>query len=212
MVRSCRDAGEPVVVATQMLDSMIQVPTPTRAEASDVATAIFEGVDAVMLSAETAMGCYAPEAVAMMNRIITTVEKDHQYRRIMDLESNKPEATPADAITAAARQVAQTISASCVVTFSTTGSTSLRLARERPTVPILGLTPRKETARRLTLVWGIHSVLTEDCHTFRDMVVDAVRVSSQEEFSEVGDALIITAGVPFGTPGSTNILRIAWVE
>ena len=130
----------------------------------------------------------------------------------MELETNEPKATPADASTAAARQVSHTISAACVVTFSTTGSTSLRLARERPTVPVLGLTPRQDTARRLTLVWGIHSVLTADCKTFRDMVADAVRVSREEEFSEAGDPLVITAGVPFGTPGSTNILRIAWVE
>ena len=147
-----------------------------------------------------------------MNRIISTVEQDNQYWRLINLDDNQPEATPADAITAAARQVANTISASCVVIFSTTGSTSLRLARERPTVPILGLTPRKETARRLTLVWGIHSVLTKDCQTFREMVTDAVKVARDEEFGKIGDSLIITAGVPFGTPGKTNILRIAWIE
>jgi pyruvate kinase len=212
MVRACRESGKPVVVATQMLDSMVNMPTPTRAEASDVATAIFDGVDAVMLSAETAVGEYPAETVAMMNRIIQSAEQDDHYSRMMDVDQREPEATAADAITAAARQVAQTISAACVVTFSTTGSTTLRLSRERPTVPILGLTPRVETARRLTLAWGVHSVTTEDCKTFRDMVVDAVKVSREEEYSEVGDALIITAGVPFGTPGATNILRIAWVE
>jgi len=212
MVRACRESGKPVVVATQMLDSMVSMPTPTRAEASDVATAIFDGVDAVMLSAETAVGSYAPETVAMMNRIIQSAEQDDHYRRVMDLDQREPEATAADAITAAARQVAQTISAACVVTFSTTGSTTLRLARERPAGSILGLTPREDTARRLTLVWGVHSVRTDDCQTFRDMVVDAARVAKAEEFAEVGDALVITAGVPFGTPGATNILRIAWVE
>ena len=212
VVRLCREAGKPVVIATQMLDSMVKSPTPTRAEVSDVATAIFDGADAVMLSAETAVGEYPLEAVGIMNRIISTVEQDNQYLRLINLDDNQPEATPADAITAAARQVANTISASCVVIFSTTGSTSLRLARERPTVPILGLTPRKETARRLTLVWGIHSVLTKDCQTFREMVTDAVKVARDEEFGKIGDSLIITAGVPFGTPGKTNILRIAWIE
>jgi len=212
MVRACRESGKPVVVATQMLDSMVTMATPTRAEASDVATAIFDGVDAVMLSAETAVGEYPMETVAMMNRIILSAEADDHYRRVMDLDRRIPEATAADAITAAARQVSQTISAACVVTFSTTGSTTLRLARERPLVPVLGLTPRQDTARRLTLVWGVHSVMTADCQTFRDMVVDAVKVVREEEFAEVGDALVITAGVPFGTPGATNILRIAWVE
>jgi len=212
MVRACREAGKPVVVATQMLESMISMPTPTRAEASDVATAIFDGVDAVMLSAETAVGEYPSESVAMMNRIIRSAEHDDHYRRMMDIDQRAPEATAADAITAAARQVSHTISAACVVTFSTTGSTTLRLSRERPLVPILGLTPRIDTARRLTLVWGVHSVRTADCKTFRDMIIDAVRVARQEEFADVGDALVITAGVPFGTPGATNILRIARVE
>jgi len=212
MVRVCREAGKPVVVATQMLDSMVAVPTPTRAEASDVATAIFDGVDAVMLSAETAVGEYAKETVTMMDRIIKSAEQDPHYRRMMAVEQREPDATAADAITAAARQVAQTISAACVVTFSTTGSTTLRLARERPSAPILGLTPRSDTARRLTLAWGVHSVKATDCERFRDMVVEAVRVVRDEEFAETGDALVITAGVPFGTPGATNILRIAWVE
>ncbi len=212
MVRACREAGKPVVVATQMLDSMVNMPTPTRAEASDVATAIFDGVDAVMLSAETAVGEYATETVAIMDRIILSAEGDEHYRRMMGVEQRDPDSTAADAITAAARQVAQTISAACVVTFSTTGSTTLRLARERPAVPILGLTPREDTARRLTMVWGVHSVKTADCKRFRDMVLEAVRVVRNEEFADTGDALVITAGVPFGTPGATNILRIAWVE
>jgi pyruvate kinase len=212
MVRACRESGKPVVVATQMLDSMVSMPTPTRAEASDVATAIFDGVDAVMLSAETAVGEYATETVAIMERIILSAEGDDHYRRMMDMDQRDPDATAADAITAAARQVAQTVSAACVVTFSTTGSTTLRLARERPASPIVGLTPRLDTARRLAVVWGVHSVKAADCKRFRDMVVEAVRAVREEEFADTGDALVITAGVPFGTPGATNILRIAWVE
>ena len=212
IVFKCRAAGKPVVVATQMLDSMVHAPTPTRAEASDVATAIYDGSDAVMLSAETAVGDYPVEAVMMMDRIIQQVEKDPHYRRMLETQRYAPEATAADAITAAARQVAQTISASVIVTFSSTGSTTLRCARERPVVPILGLTPRADTARKLALAWGVHSVQTEDLKTFRDMVELAIRVAKQEEFTDAGDPLVITAGVPFGTPGATNILRIAWVE
>ncbi len=209
---SCRYHGKPVVVATQMLESMIHAPTPTRAEASDVATAIYDGADAVMLSAETAVGDYPIEAVSMMDRIINRVEVDPLYRKITDAERREPENTASDAITAAARQSAQTISAAAVVTFSSSGSTTLRAARERPTVPILGLTPNEETARRLALVWGVHSVLTPNLTSFTEMVNLAVEAAVEEEFASPGDALVVTAGVPFGTVGATNILRIAWVE
>ena len=212
IVHACRLAGKPVVVATQMLESMINSPTPTRAEASDVATAIYDGVDAVMLSAESAAGDFPVEAVTMMERIIMRVEEDPYYRTLMEADRHAPEATAADAITAAARQVAGTISAAAIVTFSSTGSTTLRCARERPAVAIIGLTPRADTARRLALAWGVHSLQTEDLHTFRDMVVTAVAAVKNEGFAETGDAIAITAGVPFGTPGATNILRIAWVE
>ncbi len=212
IISACRSAGKPVIIATQMLDSMVHAPTPTRAEASDVATAIYDGADAVMLSAETAVGDYATEAVAMMDRIIARVEKDPFYGQQMDATRLPPEATAADAITTAARQVSHTISAAIIVTFTSTGSTTLRASRERPLVPILGLTPRAETARRLVLAWGVHAVETEDLHTFGDMVVTAIRVAKSEEIADVGDAMAITAGVPFGTPGATNILRIAWVE
>ena len=212
IIRACRQAGKPVVVATQMLDSMVHSPTPTRAEASDVATAVYDGADAVMLSAETAVGEYATEAVAMMDRIIYRVERDPLYRKIMDADHHAPEATAADAITAAARQVARTISAAAIVTFSSTGSTTLRCARERPGVPILGLTPRANTARRLALAWGVHSVWTEDLHSFGEMVTKAIDAASREGFAKPGQKVVVTAGVPFGTPGATNILRIALVQ
>ena len=212
IIRACRHAGKPVVVATQMLDSMIHAPTPTRAEASDVATAVYDGADAVMLSAETAAGDYPAESVTMMNRIVNRVERDPLYRTILEAERYQPEETAADAITAAARQVARTISASAIVTFTTTGSTTLRAARGRPPVPILGLTPRGDTARRLSLVWGVHSVETEDLYSFGDMVSKAVSIAVREGFAAPGDRLVITAGVPFGTPGATNILRIARAE
>jgi pyruvate kinase len=212
MVNVCREAGKPVIVATQMLESMISSPSPTRAEASDVATAIYDGADAVMLSAETAVGAYPAEAVAMMDRIIRRVEKDPYYIQQLETNRHEPEATAADAITAAARQVAETISAAAVVTFTSTGSTTLRASRERPMVPIMGLTPRLDTGRRLALAWGVHSVHTDDVQTFRDMVLLSIAAARKEEFAEPGDAMAITAGVPFGTPGATNILRIAWVE
>ncbi|MEK9752226.1 MAG: pyruvate kinase [Rhodospirillaceae bacterium] len=212
MVNVCREAGKPVIVATQMLESMVSSPSPTRAEASDVATAIYDGADAVMLSAETAVGAYPAEAVAMMDRIIRRVEKDPLYAHQIQLNRRAPEATAADAITAAARQVAETISAAAIVTFTSTGSTTLRASRERPMVPVMGLTPRLDTARRLALAWGVHSVHTDDVQTFRDMVLLSIAAARKEEFAEPGDAMAITAGVPFGTPGATNILRIAWVE
>jgi pyruvate kinase len=211
ILRSCRREGKPVIVATQMLDSMVNAPAPTRAEASDVATAVYDGADAVMLSAETASGSYPVEAVTMMNRIIRRTEQDPLYRRLMDADHAEPESTSADAITAAARQIAHTIKATAIVTYTTSGSTTLRAARERPDVPILCLTQRLATARRLSLCWGVHSVVTEDINAFGEMVAKAVSVARQEEFAKPGDRLVVTAGVPFGTPGATNILRIAWV-
>lgn len=212
IIAACRRAGKPVVVATQMLESMISSPTPTRAEASDVATAIYDGADAVMLSAETAVGDFPVDAISMMSRIIARVEIDPLYRKLMDADRRAPEATTADAISAAARQCAGTIDAAAIVTFSSSGSTTLRAARERPEVSILGLTPNERTARRLALVWGVHSVKTKDLTSFTEMVERAVMIALREDFANKGDKLVVTAGVPFGTPGATNILRITWVE
>jgi pyruvate kinase len=211
IVGACRLAGKPVVVATQMLDSMIHAPAPTRAEASDVATAVYDGADAMMLSAESASGDYPVESVSMMNRIIARTERDPLYRRLMAAQHPEPEATAADAISAAAAQVAHTLSAAAIITYTTSGSTSLRAARERPDVPILCLTSSRETARRLALVWGTHCVETSDVSSFSEMVDKACRIAREEKFAEVGQRVVVTAGVPFGTPGSTNVLRIAWV-
>jgi pyruvate kinase len=212
IVRMARMFGKPVIVATQMLESMITSPTPTRAEASDVATAVYDGADAVMLSAETASGDYPVESVSMMNRIVTRVERDPQYRRIIDAQRPDPEATAPDAISAAAAQVAHTLSAAAIVTYTTSGSTTLRAARERPPVPILCLTERIETARRLALCWGAHCVNTKDVRSFSEMVDKACRMAREQGIASKGQRLVVTAGVPFGTPGSTNVLRIAWVE
>ena len=211
IVRTCRRAGKPVVVATQMLESMVHSPTPTRAEASDVANAVYEGADAVMLSAETAAGDYPIEAVAIMDRIIRRVERDSTYRPLMDANHPDPQATTADAITAAARQVAETISAAAIVTYTTSGSTTLRASRERPTVPILCLTGSAATARRLVLAWGVESFFTHDAASVEEMVSHATEMAKREGFAQRGQSIVITAGMPFGTPGATNILRIAWI-
>ena len=211
ILAACRVLGRPAIVATQMLESMVHSPTPTRAEASDVATAVYDGTDAVMLSAESASGDYPVEAVTIMDRILKSVEADPLYRRLMDASRREPEATTADAISAAARQCAHTLSAAAIVTYTNTGSTTLRAARERPDVRILCLTPNLDTARRLTLAWGVHPVQTVDAQNFGDMVARATRVARQEKIAKQGERLVITAGVPFGTPGATNILRIAYV-
>ncbi len=211
VIHACRQAGKPVIVATQMLDSMVHSPSPTRAEASDVATAVYDGADAVMLSAESASGKYPVESVAMMDRIIARTEQDPAYRRIMNAHHPDPEATGADAISAAAAQVAGTIGAAAIVTYSMTGSTTLRMARERPDAPILGLTASVDTARRMTLVWGVHSIQSKDVGDFTTMVNNACKLAESETLAVAGDQLVITAGVPFGTPGATNVLHIAWV-
>jgi pyruvate kinase len=211
ITRASRMAGKPVVVATQMLESMIEAPVPTRAEVSDVANAVFEGADAVMLSGESAAGAHPIEAVEMMNRVALSVEADPQFRDAIDAGRTDPETTSADAITLAARQVAETLKAAAIVCYTASGSTGLRASRERPKVPILVLTPVVQTARRLALAWGVHCVETEDATSFLDMVIRASRVAETEEFAKTGDRLVITAGVPFGTPGRTNILRIATV-
>ena len=211
IIQSARIEGKPVIVATQMLESMISSPTPTRAEASDVATAVFDGADAVMLSAETAAGDYPVESVAIMNRIIMSVESDDHYKTVQSAKFDRSHFTDADAITVAAKQVAHTIDACAIVTFTKTGSTTLRAARERPDVPILGLTPDLRIARRMLLLWGVHPAQTSYFEDFPDVVESAIKVASQSEFANKGDSLVVTAGVPFGTPGATNVLRIVKV-
>jgi len=211
LTRAARWAGKPVVVATQMLESMISAPVPTRAEVSDVATAIFEGADAVMLSAESAAGQYPAEAVAMMNRIAEEVEHDPTYRSIITAQRAEPEATGADAIADAARQIAEHLELSAIVCWTGSGSTGLRVARERPKPPVIALSPRLETGRKLSLIWGVHCVITEDAHDLDDMVDRASRIAFTEGFARAGERVIIVAGVPLGTPGATNMLRIAYV-
>jgi pyruvate kinase len=211
IIRRARDAGKPVVVATQMLESMIHSPAPTRAEASDVATAVYDGADAVMLSAESAAGDYPVEAVAVMDRIIASVEKDELYRSYLDAYHAQAERTSADAITQAAGQVARTLGAAAIVTYTTSGATAIRASRERPDRPILGLITRMVTARKLSLAWGVHPIHTSDAHDLDEMVAKARQFARSEGFAQPGESIVITAGLPFGTPGATNLLRIAWV-
>ncbi|WP_442581395.1 pyruvate kinase [Mesorhizobium sp. ASY16-5R] len=211
ITRAARRAGKPVVVATQMLESMITAAAPTRAEVSDVSIAVFEGADAIMLSAESAAGAYPVEAVAMMNRIAEQVEKDPFYPGIINAQRSEPEATGADAISLAARQIAETLNLSAIVTYTASGTTGLRAARERPRVPIIALSPVLGTARRLSLLWGTHCVVTPDAIDLDDMVERACRIAKAEDFGKQGDRVIITAGVPLRTPGSTNMLRIAYI-
>lgn len=211
ITRAARRAGKPVVVATQMLESMISAPVPTRAEVSDVATAVFEGADAIMLSAESAAGSYPVEAVATMNRIAERVERDPTYAGIINAQRSEPEATGADAISLAAREIAETLKLSAIVTYTASGTTGLRAARERPQVPIIALSPILATARRLSLLWGTHCVVSEDATDLDDMVDRACRIASEQGFGKAGDRIIITAGVPLRTPGSTNMLRIAYL-
>ncbi len=209
--RAARNAGKPVVVATQMLESMIYAPVPTRAEVSDVATAVFEGADAVMLSAESAVGKYPVDAVETMDRVAMEVERDPLYAAIIHAQRIDPQATDADAISAAARTVAETLNLAAIVCYTASGATSLRAARERPQQPILALTPIPATGRKLSIVWGLHCVLTDDPRNLDDMVAKACRIAYQEEFALPGQQVIISAGVPLGKSGATNLLRIAEV-
>lgn len=209
IVETARRMGKPVVVATQMLESMIVAPTPTRAEVSDVATAIYDGADAVMLSAESAAGAWPAESVAMMERIARTVEADSSYAERIHLTETRADPTTADALSEAAFDIARTVSAKVIICFTTSGSTARRIARERPNVPILILTPSQETARRLGLVWGAHAVKTRDVKDFEEMIAKAKRMALRHGFAKSGDRVIVTAGVPFGTPGSTNVLHVA---
>jgi pyruvate kinase len=212
VVHACRLAGKPVIVATQMLESMITAPTPTRAEASDVATAVYDGADAVMLSAETAAGRYPVEAVAMMDRIARRVQDDPLYRTMLEGARTELDHAAPDAISAAACQVAGMVGAAAIVSYTTSGATALRAARERPQAPILVLTAKLATARRLALLWGAHCVHTSDVKNFTDMVQKAARIAHREGIAEPGQRIVVTAGVPFGTPGATNVLRIAWID
>lgn len=208
IVETARRLGKPVVVATQMLESMIKSPSPTRAEVSDVATAVYDGADAIMLSAESAAGDWPEESVSMMNAIADAVERDPGYHARVHFTETRPDSTTADALSEAAAGIAQTVSAAAIVCFTISGSTARRVARERPTVPLMVLTPSRETARRLGLLWGVHAVRTRDVGSFEEMVAKAKRMALRHGIAKAGDAIIVMAGVPFGVAGSTNVLHV----
>ena len=212
IVQSCRDFGIPVVVATQMLDSMIESPSPTRAEASDVATAVFDAADCLMLSAETASGKFPVESVEIMDRIIRGVENDNSYRQILESKQIKLEETTSDAISSAASQVVKTVLAKAIFTYTRSGATAKRAARERPTVPIIGLSPERITARQLALIWGVHTIHALEPKSFSGMIDNACELAKKEGIVKKGDYVVITAGAPIGVSGSTNNLRIAKIN
>ncbi|UVO51611.1 pyruvate kinase [Sphingomonas sp. SUN019] len=208
IVETARRLGRPVIVATQMLESMIKSPSPTRAEVSDVATAVYDGADAIMLSAESAAGDWPVESVAMMNAIGEAVERDPMHGDRIHFTVTRPDPTTADALAEAAKNIAATVSAKAIICFTTSGSTARRIARERPSVPLLVLTPKIDTARRLGILWGTHAVHTRDVDSFEDMVAKAKRMALRHRIVEAGDRVVIMAGVPFKTPGSTNVLHV----
>ena len=212
IVRACRKAGKPVIVATQMLDSMVAAPVPTRAEASDVATAIYDGADAVMLSAESASGKYPVQAVNMMANIIARTESDPYYREAIDASQPPPRANKADAIGSAVRHVASLLDIAVTVAYTSSGNSALSMARERPKAPIIALTPRLATARRLALAWGVHAVLCHDVVDVPEMTDLACETASKQHFASRGQSIVISAGMPFGASGTTNLLRIAEVN
>ena len=209
LVRKCRAAAKPVIVATQMLESMIESPMPTRAEVSDVATAIYEGADAVMLSAESAAGDYPIEAVTTMDNVAQEVEADPTYTQIIEASRTANRASVADGIVAAAREIAETTDIKAICCFTQSGTTALLTARERPRVPIIAMTPLVGTARRLALSWGTNCVITDNLDRFKGAVVAAAKRRATEGFADKNDQIVVTAGVPFNVPGSTNILRVA---
>lgn len=209
LVRKCRSVAKPVIVATQMLESMIESPMPTRAEVSDVAAAIYEGADAVMLSAESAVGQYPTEAVATMNNVAIEVESDPTYREVIDASRGGPKQSVADGIVSAAREIAETADIKVICCYSQSGTTASLVARERPHVPIIAMTSKLGTARRMALTWGLHCMKTDEVDRFKTAVLNSARAAVGEGFADPSDQLVVTAGVPFGKSGTTNILRVA---
>jgi pyruvate kinase len=212
IIAAARAAGRPVIVATQMLESMMAAPAPTRAEASDVAGAVFDGADAVMLSGETAAGQYPAEAVAIMDRIVTRVEQDDGWRRAIDASRPEAGSSVSDAIASAACQVSRGIGARATAAFTSSGVTALRIARQRPVSPIIAIVTEQAVARRLVLAWGVHPVISVDARTMGDAAARAARIARDEGFARAGESVVVAAGIPFGQAGTTNSLRVVEVK
>lgn len=212
IIAAARTAGKPVIVATQMLESMIESPTPTRAEVSDVANAVYDGADAVMLSAESAAGDWPVESVAMMHSIAAQVEHDEGYKERVRLLDTPPDATTSDALAHSCMTIAETVPISAITVFTASGSTARRVARERPGTPMLVLTPSMRTARRVAILWGAHAVATKDIGSFEEMIAKGKRMALRHGFGKAGSKLIALAGVPFGTPGATNLLHVVTLK
>ena len=215
IIRYCRRIGKPVVIATHMLDSMVANPVPTRAEASDVATAVYDGADAVMLSAESAAGEYPVQSVEMMNNIIERVENDPAYPAILEAQRPMPESTTADAICSGLQHITGILSSAATVTYTASGSTALRAARERPNSPILSLTPFIKSARYMAIAWGIHAVTVDVANEnadINDVILAAKEIAAREKFANPGEAIVVAAGLPFGTSGTTNLIHVAWLD
>ena len=213
IISLCNRLGRPVITATQMLESMITHPRPTRAEASDVANAILDGTDAVMLSAETAAGQYPRLAVEAMNRIIAEVE---QHTAGVAQDGQRAEAAAAAmstefAIAAACNAAARMLRTPCLIVFTKSGFSSRVVASQRPAVPILVLTDQPRTYRQLALVWGVVPELVPHCDTYDQMVRLALEVVRRRALARTGDRVIVTAGVPFDVPGSTNMMKVETV-
>jgi len=212
IVELTRRSGKPVIVATQMLESMIESPAPTRAEVSDVANAVYDGADAVMLSAETAAGQWPEEAVSIMHRIAMQVENDTYYKQRVHLAEINPDQTTADALAKACASIAETVTLAGIIVFTGSGSTARRVARERPSVPMLVLTPSQKTARKSALLWGAHAVYTKDIGSFEEMIAKGKRMALRHGFGTAGSKLVTLAGVPFGAPGATNLLHVVTLK
>ena len=207
-----RLTGKPVIVATQMLESMIESPAPTRAEVSDVANAVYDGADAVMLSAETAAGDWPEEAVMMMDAIARQVEHDEGYKQRVRMLDTPPDATTADALAHACMTIADTVKINAITVFTSSGSSARRVSRERPAVPVMVLTPSMEVARRVALLWGAHPVATTDIGSFEEMIAKGKRMALRHGFGGSGSQLAVMAGVPFGQSGATNLVHVVNVQ
>ncbi len=212
IIRLSKKKGKPVVVATQMLESMIERSTPTRAEATDVATAVYDGADAVMLSAESAVGKYPVESVEMMAKIISAVEKDGQYIDNLKRLAEKADDDVSDSITAAARQLSETLEAAAIVTYTATGLTALRVSHKKPQAPILAMTNKVETSRKLCLSWGVIPNLVDDLKSLDEMIEKAIERSKEAGLVKKGDKIVMTCGIPFGNPGTTNVINVELIK